>query len=246
MIVCMTEDLSNMNMRVLVLAVVVLSMAAFAQTLPATDPYVNPTGGASEASGVFQLKYFNVNYGSGQIILSNAGTLGGNNFDVTSNDNSGTLCANIYSFDPNEEMQTCCACPVTPNGLKSLSVNDDILANNLIQNPSGAITVKILWTSYVAGGSKCDATAVAPPAGSPLTLARGGLAWGTNLRAVTFQGSPVTSVNAVTETAFSKAELSSAELNKLSTYCKYVNILGSKVKGICAACQSGARGATAQ
>ncbi len=240
MIVCMTEDLSNMNMRVLVLAVVVLSMAAFAQTLPATDPYVNPAGGASEASGVFQLKYFNVNYGSGQIILSNAGTLGGANFDVTSNDNSGTLCANVYSFDPNEEMQTCCSCPVTPNGLKSLSVNDDILANNLIQNPSGAITVKILWSSRAAAGG-CDATAV-----TAAQLGRGGLAWGTNLRAVTFQGSPVTSVNAVTETAFSKAELSGAELNKLTTYCKYVNILGSKVKGICAACQSGARGATAQ
>jgi hypothetical protein len=239
MIVFITEDFSQMNMRVLVLAVVVLSITAFAQTLPAPDPFVNPAGGASAASGVFQLKYFNINYGSGQIIVSNAGTVAADN--DTSDDSAGTLCANFYSFDPNEEMQTCCSCPVTPNGLKSLSVNDDIIAKNLIVNPSTAITVKVLFNSRAANNKKCDAANV------PLaTLARGGILWGTNLRNVTFQGSPPTTVNAVTETEFSKAELSATELSKLVTYCQYVQILGSKVKGICAACQTGARGAIGQ
>lgn len=186
----------------------------------------------------FQLKYFNTNYGSGQIVVSNAGTAstGGNPAD----DSSGTICANFYSFDPNEEMQTCCSCPVTPNGLSSLNVNEDIVAQNLIVNPSSAITVKVLFTLKSAqnAGGICD-----PSKAGKLNLAPGGLAWGTNLRNVTFQGSPPSTVNAVTETRFTHAELSDQELTKLATYCQYIKILGSSVSGICKSCQAGARGA---
>ena len=189
----------------------------------------------------FQLKYFNTNYGSGQIIVSNAGSMStGSNF---ADDSSGTICANFYTFDPNEEMQTCCSCPVTPNGLSSLNVNEDILAQNLIVNPSSAITVKVLFTSKAGqnAGGVCD-----PTKASALNLAAGGLAWGTNLRGVTFQGSPPSTVNVVTETSFSKAELSAAELSKLTTYCQYIRILGSQVSGICKSCAAGARGAIGQ
>ena len=189
----------------------------------------------------FQLKYFNTNYGSGHVIVSNAGTMstGGNPAD----DSSGTICANFYSFDPNEEMQTCCACPVTPNGLSSLNVNEDIVAQNLIVNPSSAITVKVLFSTKAGqnGGGICDPT---QPSGA--NLANGGLAWGTNLRNVTFQGSPPTTVNAVTETRFTPAELSFAELTKLTTYCRYIKILGSSVGGICKSCRAGARGSIGQ
>ncbi len=188
----------------------------------------------------FQLKYFNTNYGSGQITLSNAGSMG---LGSASDDSASTLCANVYTFDPNEEMQSCCSCPVTPNGLASLSILDDLVAQNLINNPSSAITVKILFTlkSKQNSGGYCD-----PTKAGPQNLASGGLAWGTNLRSVTFQGVPPTSVNAVTETPFTKAELSNAELNKLSTYCQFIRILGSGVTGICKSCQSGARGAIGQ
>jgi hypothetical protein len=193
------------------------------------------------SDNVFQLKYFNTNYGSGHIIVSNAGTMStGNN---AADDSSGTVCANFYSFDPNEEMQTCCSCPVTPNGLSSLNVNEDIIAQNLIVNPSSAITVKLVFTLKSAqnGGNACD-----PTKAGFLNVARGGLAWGTNLRNVTFQGSPPTTVNAVTETRFTPAELSAAELAKLSTYCQYIKILGSSVSGICKSCQAGARGSIGQ
>src|SRR5947209_8029322 len=122
-----------MNVRVLTLAMVALATTAFSQTLPAPDP--NPIGlcetagaalipvcaaaSASEASGVFQLKYFTMQYGTGLINATNAGTLG----DGT--DPSGTICANFYAFDPNEEMMACCACKITPNGLVSLDVKTD-------------------------------------------------------------------------------------------------------------------------
>lgn len=206
-----------------------------------TPTYLAFSPDLSAASGKFQLRYFNTNYGSGKIILSNAGSLskGGNVAD----DSSGTLCANVYAFDPNEEMQACCACPVTPNGLASFDIAEDIQGQNLIVNPAQAITVKILFTSKAAQaqGGSCD-----PRLPTSTNLAKGGLAWGINLRSVTFQGSPPATVSATTETAFSPAELSLAELSKLSTYCRYVKILGSSVSGICKSCQAGARGAIGQ
>jgi hypothetical protein len=124
-----------------------------------------------------------------------------------------------------------------------LNVNEDIVAQNLIVNPSSAITVKLLFSTKAGqnGGGICDPT---QPTGA--NLANGGLAWGTNLRNVTFQGSPPTTVNAVTETRFTPAELSAAELTKLTTYCRYIKILGSSVSGICKSCQAGARGAIVQ
>jgi len=41
----------------------------------------------------------------------------------------GTICALIYVFDDIEEMQACCGCPVTPDGLRTMSV-----INNLTKN----------------------------------------------------------------------------------------------------------------
>src|SRR5271157_4324952 len=38
----------------------------------------------------------------------------------------GTICAMIYVFDDFEEMQTCCGCPVTPDGLRTLSTVNDL------------------------------------------------------------------------------------------------------------------------
>jgi len=42
---------------------------------------------------------------------------------------NGTVCAMIYVFDDIEEMQACCGCPVTPDGLRTMSV-----INNLTKN----------------------------------------------------------------------------------------------------------------
>ncbi|MFZ0888441.1 MAG: hypothetical protein WA005_08310 [Candidatus Binataceae bacterium] len=42
---------------------------------------------------------------------------------------NGTLCAMIYVFDDNEEMQACCGCPVTPDGLRTMSVINQLTTN---------------------------------------------------------------------------------------------------------------------
>ena len=37
-----------------------------------------------------------------------------------------SMCAMIYVFDDFEELQTCCGCPVSPDGLRTLSVVNDL------------------------------------------------------------------------------------------------------------------------
>ncbi len=51
------------------------------------------------------------------------------NFADIAPQQNGTACAMIYVFDDIEEMQACCGCPVTPDGLRTMSV-----INNLTKN----------------------------------------------------------------------------------------------------------------
>jgi len=41
----------------------------------------------------------------------------------------GTLCAMIYVFDDTEQLQECCGCPITPDGLRTLSVVNNLSSN---------------------------------------------------------------------------------------------------------------------
>lgn len=47
---------------------------------------------------------------------------------------NGTICAMIYVFNDDEEIQECCGCPVTPDGLRTISVTNSLLGN-LTGNP---------------------------------------------------------------------------------------------------------------
>jgi hypothetical protein len=225
-----------MNMRVLALAVVVFSMAAFAQTLPLTP------GIADELSGVFQVRYLTLQYGDGVANFTNAGTLAGT-------DPAGTICVNIYAFDPAEEMISCCACRVTPNGLASISARTDIMGNTLTPGTPQSITLKLLSTAAGAGACNAATQPVFTPGvgGAPATtnLARGMKAWATTLHSLTIQGSPAPPpLTGLTETEFSKAELSLSEYTKLTSYCNFIQLVGSGF-GQCKSCTSrvGAQGA---
>jgi len=56
---------------------------------------------------------------------------------------TGNICAQIYVFDPLQELTECCACLVTPNGLRKLSVNNDLTANPLtgVKLTDGEVTI---------------------------------------------------------------------------------------------------------
>jgi len=59
-------------------------------------------------------------------------------------------CAYLYVFDASQNLQTCCSCPITSNGLLTLSVRQ------LTTNPSGAAApvtgvIKLVSSSLPAG-----------------------------------------------------------------------------------------------
>ena len=55
----------------------------------------------------------------GTLRITNPGTNGGN------------IYAAIYVFDPQQELTECCTCILTPDGLRTLSVNADLTSNPL-------------------------------------------------------------------------------------------------------------------
>ncbi|MGA2880072.1 MAG: hypothetical protein ABSG13_14080 [Bryobacteraceae bacterium] len=72
---------------------------------------------------------FKVNY------FSNANTIGAADATVrvtnVGSNAAQDICAFFYVFDPNQEMSECCVCQVSPDGLTTLSVNDDLTSNPL-------------------------------------------------------------------------------------------------------------------
>ena len=174
----------------------------------------------------FEVRYTsNLNIGDSVINITNAGTT--NIAGALTN-----ICANIYAFSPDEQLISCCACTVTPNALASLSANSDLVSNTLTPAHPTSIVVKILATA----GTTCNAAN--PSIGN---LAAGLRAWGTTLHAA--PTSPVTF--AVTETAFSAATLSAAELARITSLCGFIQANGSGF-GICKSCRLGGLGAVAQ
>ena len=219
-----------MYMRILVLAVIVFSLTAFAQVpTPPTDvPAVPAASNIGYQGDWYQIKYM-ANLGSGDSVLNLTNTGRQNGLDP-----AGRICVNVYTFDPNEELISCCACPVTPNGLKSLSARSDLINNTLTPGVPSGITVKLVADQKFSNGALvCNAST--PTAA---TLARGMRAWGTTIHAL-----PTTPVTfGVTETEFSMAELSVSELNKVTGYCAFIQNNGSGF-GLCNSCRIGALGA---
>src|SRR5271166_4945483 len=174
------------------------------------------------ADDAFQINYAaNLNIGDSFVNFTNSGA-------TVSNGVSQNICINLYTFDPQEELISCCTCIVTPNGLVSLSVVKSLISNPLTPAIPTSVVIKA-----VASTGVCNASAVAG-------LAHGLLAWGTTLHQNTSTAAPS---YAVTETAFSYADLSAAELTHITSYCGFIQGDGSGF-GICAGCPANGLGAT--
>src|SRR3954469_13666401 len=95
-----------------VTAAFVFAGAAFSQ--------VSPTNVTLD--GPYQVRYAsNLNVGDSVINITNSGARGAGLNSGTTASVTGAICANVYVFSPDEQMISCCSCPVTPNGLVSLS-----------------------------------------------------------------------------------------------------------------------------
>jgi hypothetical protein len=136
---------------------------------------------------------------------------------------SGTdLCAMIYVFDQNQQLTECCGCPVSLDGLRELSLRNDLLANPLtgVKSTDGVVGV---IAADQTGNPNCDASSISPSG----ILA----AWSTNL-ASTGGGT-----YAMLEDNAALSPLSDQQLAASQAQCYFVKILGSG-QGACS-CGSG-------
>jgi hypothetical protein len=197
------------KLLVLVALIAVAAIPSFAQAaLPATGPYL--------------VDYYSNNPGPGgaadqQVRLVNFGAYG-----TPLSSPVGDVCANIYVFDANQEMVECCSCKITPNGLRTISV-----ANNLTNNPLTSVVsvngaIKIVETSGACNAAVPFANLVDTVVG-----------WGTHLQ--TSGGTAPGTF--ITETNLQAASLSAVEAAFLPQACQFAKYLGSN-KGICT-CGSG-------
>jgi hypothetical protein len=127
----------------------------------------------------------------------------------------GNLCADIFIFDPNEEISECCSCLTTPDGLLTLSVNNDLTSNPLTGVVLTTGIIKIV--SAATSGGTCPL----PTKGTPVPTLR---AWTTHVQ----NGSA-----GITETGAENVSLSGAEGQALLAQCTDISRAGSG-HGICA------------
>jgi hypothetical protein len=135
--------------------------------------------------------------------LDNPGTSGGN------------LCADIFVFDASEELSECCSCSLSPDDLRTLSVNND-----LTSNPGNGVTVTSGVIKIVSSSTAGCPAPTSQSTVSPTPSIRG---WVTHIQNSNFT---------ITETASQDAGLSTRELQNLETECYSIHKVDSG-KGIC-------------
>ena len=125
----------------------------------------------------------------------------------------GNLCAMIYVFSPDQQMAECCGCYLTPDGLRTLSVNSDLTSNSLtgVTLYTGAIKI----VSSTPSGSVCDPRTLHPTAALR--------SWATHIQ---------NTLGAITETESLDSTLSAAEQTRLQNVCRGIIGNGSG-HGIC-------------
>jgi hypothetical protein len=168
-------------------------------------------GVSASAQDIFKINYFANNGVSGApdatVRIDNPGT-----------DGTANLCAMIYVFDNDQQLTECCGCEVTANGLRTLSVGKNLTNNPLTGVVSNNGVIKIV--SSTINNSPCEPASGVEPTPSVR-------AWASHIQ------NKVGSAYPVTETEFSDATLSAAELGfNLQEQCFFAERLGSG-HGIC-------------
>ena len=168
---------------------VLVPNAAFAQATYYVDYYANNAGPAGTFDQIVRI----INVGVGGTPMTSP---------------VGDICADIYVFDANQELIACCDQLITPNGLDSASVG-----NQLTNNPV---------TSVVPPAGVIKIATTPAPCGTPLTAADASLAvvFATHLQVTggaTF----------VTETQILSSPLSVVEAEFLPQACSFARYVGS-------------------
>jgi hypothetical protein len=132
------------------------------------------------------------------------------------NPDLGDQCAMVYVFDQNQELNECCGCTISDNGMRTLSVVNDLTGNTLTGKIPRAGEIKVV-PSDPTNNPKCDPTSQAPTGQIS--------GWQTEARV---GGGTVQ----IIENPFDLVPLNSSEATFLANMCSYIKQLGSG-KGIC-------------
>ena len=135
---------------------------------------------------------------------------------VGSTGNDPEICTMVFVVDQDQQMSECCGCRISREGLRGLSLRDDLLANPLTASPPETGTL-VLVTAAFNGNTSCDPAA--------FSVAGFGNAWATHI-----QGSGATL--SATETPFTQTELGNTLMANLQAQCSYIQTLGGG-RGVC-------------
>jgi hypothetical protein len=160
---------------------------------------------ASCDTDTFEVNYYSNahNTPDGTVRITNVGTQIG-----STGDSSGDMCALVYVLTPDQELSECCACAITPDGLLTLSVNNDLTSNPLTREIPVTGDIKII------SSKTCN-----PAAPSPAPAIR---AWATHIQ----------NNGSVTETPFTNPSLCTGEIQQLASKCSAILSNGSGF-GVC-------------
>jgi len=197
-------------MRRLFASVLVIALCAVGSWAAATGPYFGKASTADPAD-VLKVDYFsNANTSGapdGTVRLDNPNTAGIN------------ICAYVFVFDANQEMSQCCGCLLTPDGLRTLSVDTDLTSNPLtgVKLSTGAIK---FFSVQPVNNTTCPlpGTTTVPQLFEP-----GLRGWVTHIQNSNFT---------TTETASQDATLSEAENVRTYNECFDIVTVGSG-SGVC-------------
>jgi hypothetical protein len=160
------------------------------------------------------------------------------------NNINGNVCVNIYAFAADEQEVACCSCLVTPNALWSASVKTALLNSTLTPSFPNEVVIKMISTAPnqktvdTVTTQSCNAATIGLADLQPSVVA-----WGTSTHGVPTATGPNFTI---TETPFSNATLSGAEIARDVQECQFIQILGSGQFGICKGCSNVGLGANAQ
>ncbi len=164
---------TRMGRRVSIAMIRIVAISALAAFLPVAFPAAAAaqcgTPPNAPCSGTFQTTFYDTEEvpsengtGAGDNIIRLVNPVGCANGGVSNAicPSETNLCAMIYVFDQFEELGECCGCPVTPQGLISLSVEKNLIANwGLARalNNSGVVDIISAAPNYPANQQpKCS------------------------------------------------------------------------------------------
>jgi hypothetical protein len=150
-------------------------------------------------------------------------------------------CAMIYVFRPDQQLAECCGCKVTPNGLLTFSVNNDLTANPLTSDAftRGSLFIASASPNAPPGTAPKGSSTECDPGGSFVEGARLEV-WVTNPQRFNAPGVPFL----LTESHPGEENFDSTEATALANKCKGITTTtlgpGGSGHGLCTCPQESA------